>query len=360
MAIVADDLTGACDAAVAFTGLGQTVRVYLDAVPKAAEGVYAVSTESRSLTEHEAVARLARLAWELPRMAQIFKKIDSVFRGNSFAEIAAAVRTFPERLAVLAPSYPAHGRRVRNGMLHGSGLENDRPLDLAAALCAAVCAPLVMVSGEDAETQMQAAPYGALLLCDAWDQDELEAVVRAAATLRERVLWIGSGGLAHALAAAYGVTVSCDSVRWPRGRTIFVVGSDHIATQQQVLHLEESAVVQRSGCGEKIRTKTSSFVLDVPRGTGVESVRAALMDIRPEDTACLFLTGGDTAMLVCRALGIRSLRLLREFAPGVPMGIAEGGAFDGVRVMLKSGGFGERDLLQRVYESFHDKESVTV
>ncbi|GGH09012.1 hypothetical protein GCM10011586_26810 [Silvibacterium dinghuense] len=65
-------------------------------------------------------------------------------------------------------------------------------------------------------------------------------------------------------------------------------------------------------------------------------------------------------MLVCRALGIRSLRLLREFAPGVPMGIAEGGAFDGVRVMLKSGGFGERDLLQRVYESFHDKESVTV
>ena len=60
------------------------------------------------------------------------------------------------------------------------------------------------------------------------------------------------------------------------------------------------------------------------------------------------MTGGDTAHFVCRTLGIHALLLQREFAPGVPLAIAEGGPFDGVSVVLKSGGFGEPDLLCRL------------
>lgn len=359
LAIVADDLTGACDAAVAFAGRDTTVRVCLDGLPAETNDAYAVTTESRDVAPDEAIAKLARLAELIPQGAEIFKKVDSMFRGNTFAEIAASMHCFPARLTVLAPAYPAHGRRVKGGLLHVKGPTECVLMDLVAGLRAVGSEPLVVTVGEDAEERLWTAPHGALLLCDAWEQNHLETLARAAARVSERILWIGSGGLAQALAGCRGAVAEFHREAWPSGRTIFIVGSDHATTRQQVLHLREVAGVPVSGHGEGARKNPSSFVLEVPRSTEVEAMRTALAEIDPADTACLFLTGGDTAMLACRALGIQSLRLLREFASGVPMGIAEGGAFDGVRVMMKSGGFGERDLLQRVLEAFHDKDIVT-
>jgi uncharacterized protein YgbK (DUF1537 family) len=67
--------------------------------------------------------------------------------------------------------------------------------------------------------------------------------------------------------------------------------------------------------------------------------------LRPHEIACCVLTGGDTASMVCRSLEVRSLRLVEEFAPGLPEGIAMGGALDQIPVILKSGGFGKDDVL---------------
>lgn len=64
------------------------------------------------------------------------------------------------------------------------------------------------------------------------------------------------------------------------------------------------------------------------------------------------MTGGETAAQICRVLGIKTLRLTHEIAPGIPAGVAEGGSFDGVPVILKSGGFGSPDLLHRISQTF--------
>jgi uncharacterized protein YgbK (DUF1537 family) len=64
------------------------------------------------------------------------------------------------------------------------------------------------------------------------------------------------------------------------------------------------------------------------------------------------MTGGETASQLCRVLGIKTLRLTHEFAPGIPAGLAEGGEFDGVPVIVKSGGFGSPDLLHRISQTF--------
>ncbi len=85
--------------------------------------------------------------------------------------------------------------------------------------------------------------------------------------------------------------------------------------------------------------------------TSAEEIRAAISAHDPSRIGCLFMTGGDTAHFICRALGIHALRLQREFAPGVPLAIAEGGPFNGVSVVLKSGGFGDPDLLCRLLET---------
>jgi uncharacterized protein YgbK (DUF1537 family) len=57
------------------------------------------------------------------------------------------------------------------------------------------------------------------------------------------------------------------------------------------------------------------------------------------------LTGGATARAVSHRLGATRLRLLGELEPGVPIGQFQDGAWHGVTVVTKAGGFGTRDTL---------------
>jgi uncharacterized protein YgbK (DUF1537 family) len=122
---------------------------------------------------------------------------------------------------------------------------------------------------------------------------------------------------------------------------IFFIGSPHPVTRAQADHLRS-------------RANNSSAMTLIPVVLGkitADGIRRIAATHHPAEIGCLFMTGGDTAHFVCRALGIHALHLKREFAPGVPLAIAEGGPFDGVSVVLKSGGFGEPDLLCRLLET---------
>ncbi|WIB37142.1 four-carbon acid sugar kinase family protein [Curtobacterium sp. MCJR17_043] len=112
LTIVADDLTGAADAAGGY-GSARTSAVVLGPdVPWPAADVLAVDTESRYLPEQEAadlVGSVVRRSVALGR--PVFKKIDSLLRGNVGAELAAALTAISgaERgLAVVAPRLPRH------------------------------------------------------------------------------------------------------------------------------------------------------------------------------------------------------------------------------------------------------------
>jgi uncharacterized protein YgbK (DUF1537 family) len=61
----------------------------------------------------------------------------------------------------------------------------------------------------------------------------------------------------------------------------------------------------------------------------------------------IFISGGDTAALVCRAADVRELWLSGQIQKGVAYGYIEGGALDGLAVATKSGGFGKADDLAR-------------
>ena len=156
----------------------------------------------------------------------------------------------------------------------------------------------------------------------------------------EKILWIGSGGLAHALAAELPQSKPQPAPSTHPGHTIFFIGSPHLVTRVQVERLQSSSATDR-------------LVHVVLGQTDAEDIRRDVAAHDPAQIGCLFMTGGDTAHFVCRTLGIHALLLQREFAPGVPLAIAEGGPFDGVSVVLKSGGFGEPDLLCRLLETCH-------
>ncbi len=362
LTIVADDLTGACDAAVAFTSVCDPVRVRIFGQVAENSAVHGVTTESRDVPAQQAQLRLRHIVERLPPGAELFKKVDSVFRGNTVIEIAATLRHADFELAIIAPAYPALGRIVYGGVLNISG-STGRTVPIADLLAKAGCSLRQLAVDESSE------PLAASLadcifsgtpaaLCDASTQTHLKEIVRAARSLRKRILWIGSGGLAHALSAEFPAVTVQPARRLREGATIFFVGSPHPVSRAQVDRLRQVAGIAEHPPLATHSTGDDLLVAIELGQTTPEEIRRALATYRPEQIGCLFMTGGDTAHFVCRALEIQSLRLLYEFAPGVPVAIAEGGPFDGVHVVLKSGGFGENDLLCRLLEAHRASPEV--
>ncbi len=187
-----------------------------------------------------------------------------------------------------------------------------------------------------------------LVLWDAESVADLHRTVKEARDAVRSILWIGSGGLAQALASEIPQTGVARRVCPAEGIVVLFVGSDHSVTKRQIEALHGAAKVCEIQIEDfsGIPAETQFVVLKVHRElTTVDQIRLAMTLLRPHGIACCVLTGGDTAAMVCRALEVRSLRLVEEFAPGLPEGIAMGGALDQIPVILKSGGFGKDDVL---------------
>jgi uncharacterized protein YgbK (DUF1537 family) len=345
--IIADDLTGACDSAAAFLGRAERVRVLLRPSGVAAEAgtVTAFSTETRNVSSAEAVAIIERTPAAIQDRRGneiVFKKIDSAGRGHVAPETMAALRVWGCALGLVAPAFPSAGRTVSNGVLHvRDSAQQDASVDLAA-LFDRQCRDLLEVLPLGAEEELERAIQNALgrggriLLCDAETQADLDRLVRAAYRVAQPILWTGSAGLAFALASRFPATTSPTGAdcAWPEGRALVFVGTNHPVTAAQVLHLEQqSAATRRNIHRLEWKDASAEFV----RKTFSESPVSALV-----------LTGGDTAAFVLEALNARVIRLVAEFAPGIPWGFIEGGEADGCAIVTKSGGFGQQETLTNI------------
>jgi uncharacterized protein YgbK (DUF1537 family) len=309
--IIADDLTGACDAAVHFRAAGLRTEVSLSARVPDAE-VVAFSTDSRDVGPEEVRRRIEAVA-AVMRPEIVFKKIDSVLRGRPGLEIGIALEAFGCDVAVITPAYPEMGRVVRGGVLEGPS-----PI---------VVADRLREDGLD------------LHRCDVLDaatNAELDEI--AARDFGGKVLWCGSGGLALALARRLGAGRE-GSVPRPRGAVTFCIGSTHSVTVGQVKQFDSRSVPVENRMVAIDRNATTA-----------EEIRALLAGPVP---AALFACGGDTATMILSALGAESIVLEGEVVRGVPWGTMRGGIMDGVAVVTKSGGFGAPDALERVASFFN-------
>lgn len=335
-ALIADDLTGACDSAVHFaaTGLRTVVPLAPDNGPGGAR-VLACSTESRALAPADAACRIRRVACALrafrPRI--VFKKIDSVLRGNSGFEIVAAFDAFACDAAVVDPALPAMGRTVRGGFLDSDRDAGFRPIELGAWLRLHGAEPFRHAAAGSLAAALEA---GARFVSfDSVCAEDLAAVADEILALNSRILWAGSAGLASALARRLAAGNPLPEAELRHGPVLFCIGSDHPVTLEQQRHLARERGIA---------------AIPIAAGGALEALRRRVAEERP---AALFVTGGDTASLVCAALEARSIELRREFVPGIPLGLLHGGACDAVPILTKSGGFGAPDDLIRIADYFH-------
>lgn len=338
--ILADDFTGALDAAAPFASQDAPVGLVLSGAV-AAGSKLTISSESRDLPVDESVAAVDR-AYHLiggndagangvgPKQTIWFKKVDSVLRGNSIAETIEMMRHGKFSACIFAPAFPEMGRRTREGMHEVRDGENWGPAsvhDLRAAFAE---------QGVDAQIFSEDRPVEGVVIGNALAQSDLDVLVSKCRNL-PNILWAGSRGLAQALMPEF------KSQPQPRLSAI-IAGTAHPVTRKQV----ENAIAKGLG-----KTEDGPVLLDpVPRAKDAAATTAALLrdvpnlSVRPGTG--IMVIGGDTLSAVLAASKAETMACLGEIAPGLPVSRILGGQFDGVEVVTKSGGFGDAALLERM------------
>jgi D-threonate/D-erythronate kinase len=358
--IIADDLTGALDAAAPFAAAGGPLPVLWDAArAQDCIGGFALNTESREAETHG----LAAVLPEIAAGGIAFKKIDSLLRGRTVQEIALCLGSGLFASALIAPAFPAQQRITRGGRQHWRKSPDEPWQALACEL-----ASQLKAQGVDLRPAASAGAIsgGGFFLCDAEEETDLHALVEAGRVLEGPLLWIGTAGLARALAGP-GAAPALGQMPRP---LVIVVGSHHPVSLAQVEALaarHAGAVITlpiRGDAGEALgllegrleRHGWATLLLAVPDGTGARVAAPWFEEIlgqaasRLAPPASLVVTGGATLMQLLRALRAEALDVEGEFMPGIPVAVIQGGRWPGTMVVSKSGAFGERELFARLVE----------
>ncbi len=330
--IIADDFTSAMDGAgpfVAYLAVDRAaVLVEGFAAPPDAELV-SIDIDSRSRPAGLA-ANLARGACLQLRDAQVlYKTVDSTLRGHLPLEIEAAWKASGRRRVILAPAFPAAGRTTRDGvqLLNGvdlgqSSFASDARQPVATGRIEQLLAPLTGIEIHDAATD-----------------GDLDAIVASADDAD--VLWVGSPGLAHALARKHRRRDAAPRPPIaPIQRVAVIIGSMHEVNQTQLGRLREHLGAAHDVAIVTAPPASAPITPDSAKAVGDDLARQAraLLDAGCEG---LIVTGGETVRAVVAGLDQPTVEVLDEPAPGIVRGRLASGAI----LVTKAGGFGDADTL---------------
>src|SRR6185369_4965941 len=115
--VIADDLTGAAELGAVGWRHGLNAEVIVSGEISESVDVVCVDTDSRSCRPEEAGRRAAMAAAKLRQAGArwIYKKVDSVLRGQVTAEVEAIMKELGVNRALLAPANPSLGRVIQEG-----------------------------------------------------------------------------------------------------------------------------------------------------------------------------------------------------------------------------------------------------
>jgi uncharacterized protein YgbK (DUF1537 family) len=401
--VVADDLTGAADAAIHFIpAVGE--MLLLDMGSPVPEGIQvepsglALNTASRGLESREAVRMVTRAAEFLsPLLVRlVFKKMDSQLRGRPGLEVETLRKGLGLACAFVAPAYPEQGRITRDAVhwVHGipvaegeAGKDPVTPVTRSSlpeliAEQAGVRTSHVYLKDLNQGIEGVCRKIGVLMkdgvrviTFDAVHREHLDMVARLGLERFPGALLAGSAGLALSAAGL----LSTGSLRTPPApppcrSLLFVCGS-----ASRILHRQADNLIAQGGCREVsigpqslvemdqwkalegqaqeawtkgdllIRISAKPMALPAMNAEEILSRLAALvsglLEQKPADG--IFLSGGDTARKVLCETNVRALRIKGQACPGMAWGVADGGSMAGVITVTRAGAFGrEEDLVQ--------------
>jgi D-threonate/D-erythronate kinase len=402
--MIADDLTGACDAGVQFTqkGFKTVVCFEEESADKVQAEVIVLDTNSRALPQKEAYSTVKQTVSDLNKedLGLIYKKIDSTLRGNLGTEIDALMDSHPFDFAVIAPALPSLGRTTKNGVQYLKGAPVDKTeiandpktpvtessiiklLSVQSERGASLFSKSFLkedIEGVQEKVKDQLEKRVSLFVCDAESETDLKEIAAVLSSLAYKILWVGSAGLAEWLTASFEKKKNnATNLQIEKGilPVLVVAGSRSGVAKRQVdtlLRLADIRQVQlsvemlaekhtRNSEINRCETELTDYlkkghdvVLYVNQGNSAAKssempslIEECLSQIvsgasRVIKLNGIVLTGGDTAKAICKELGVTGIELIDEIESGLPLSKMIGGP--GYLTVTKAGAFGSETSL---------------
>ncbi len=256
-AIIADDLTGACDSGVKLTNLGYETQVIINAgdtesLQKNGGHIFSINTDTRSMSPEEAYFCVKQVVEDMKKngINRFYKKIDSVFRGNIGREIDAMFDAMDYQIAVITPALPDNGRIIKNGKLYEcSEFSQDEKHSLiikdvlhssSVRQCGSVNLSVIRQGKEAVKSEIKKlyTEGNTLILLDTEENSDLELISRAISEIDLRILPVGSAGLIRYIWPLWDDNDCYDAKMQVNEaeevRILLVAGSIHPATIAQI------------------------------------------------------------------------------------------------------------------------------
>lgn len=389
--------------------MGHDIEVYLDAeaiknLPGQETSFYAINTNTRSVdqkTAYQKVRDIAEIVNKRPPTV-LYKKIDSVLRGNIGAEVDAVMDATGRDLAVIAPALPKNRRIVRDGFLQvNTSQQSDINQCVAHALygentdknCINIHLAEVrkgpMHLAEVFE-QIRKQPRTRCIL-DAETDEDLAVIAKAIQMCPFLMLPVGSAGLAEQMfSTAVGKTNRQNNL-CPASENetlgLIVVTSKHPSTIAQLQRLrerddtviftfepedlkEQSATQLAATLADEILNyygthSHSKLIVITTRGNifghkekeycpqrdlsdaGIATTAtvAAAIVTKALPVTAVIATGGDAANYFLKNFALEKIRLLEEPIPGMVAARMDAKHEPPRLFLTKSGGFGDENTL---------------
>ncbi len=392
IAVIADDLTGALDTASPFATYGRSAWLALrpdsfTSLLRSGAEIIAATTETRHALPKDAARHVGSVVEALRPFNPtiIFKKIDSILRGNVAVEIGAALQASGRKHAVISPAVPGQNRLLRHGTIyfaehqmaeHRASLpssETAKGAHVPALLAHAFSKTNIHRCAAGQRPVLAHGPGLHAYVVDAETDEHLDELAQFILQHSRGILPVGASGLGRALArllrSSAGATLSSGALERTVGQLLFVIGSRTSISAEQssaLLQARADEIIIPAGSKshdefiqQQLRARrTSHLVVLRPDPTSQDSDdlqvaarlgHAAAAVARLLRPSALIMTGGDTASACLRALNVSSLRIVGELHDGIAMGTV---VVDGrtIRVFTKSGSFGTPETWVRLAE----------
>ncbi len=281
IAIVADDLTGANDTSLQFYLSGCKTQVSFGEDISIDESldteVFAVSTETRNIEAHEARQKIQKTADEILNkygFEHIYKKIDSVLRGNITVETLTLIERLKMDAAVIFPAFPSEGRTTIGGFQLVKGvplqrtevsrdpafpitesnilniLKNQIPSQSHSIVDLISLDTIMKGAGPIVAKLNELISKGKkLIVCDAVSTTDLEQTALAVAKSSYNLLPVGSAGAAQAISKIwhpYTGDETQSTYEIPNLPKLIISGSSTDLTACQIKRLKENDNIENT------------------------------------------------------------------------------------------------------------------
>ncbi|WP_407426290.1 four-carbon acid sugar kinase family protein [Arcticibacter sp.] len=374
IAVIADDFTGAAEIGGIAVRLGWKVVINTIVAPEPGTDVLIIATNTRSKEPEEARSIIRQTTSELMQLQPqlIYKKIDSVLRGNVSEELLEQIAVSGKKRALLVPANPSLKRIIQDGVYYFEGAPLHRSRFSTNSRDGVKSSNVVDLIGNGKREDTDVISIGddfthkSLIIGNAVNEEDLD---HWAARLDDDTVLAGGSSFFHALLRHLGKKNDVTRQQLNLGkRILYVCGSAFQGSRSMVANAFDSGkkvayMPAEMFCEAVDRSKlinawqdtvtscletNDSVIIAVDQINSIDagkldgSISEVIADVvrntmQYVDVDELVIEGGETASVIMSKLNYNKFFPVQELSPGViRMKIKEK---EGIHLTLKPGSY---------------------